>query len=190
MDGQFVPNSGLSHSLLRNLRSALAREGLPVPPFEAHLMVRRPSRFWRKFADAGAELVSFHLESDDRAAVLAEEVTRSGLSCGLCINPPTPFDRCVPFLEHFSFLVLMGVHPGLCGQRLLPGVAEKIHRAADYRRRSGLSYAIVVDGGVCAENAPQLVAAGADFLIAGKAIFGGENVQASYGELLQAIATR
>ncbi|MDR0678811.1 MAG: ribulose-phosphate 3-epimerase [Puniceicoccales bacterium] len=185
MDGHFVPNLGFCPQSLRDLRRALVREKLPVPLFEVHLMVRRPSRFWKNFADAGAQLISFHIECDEGLADLAREFSQNGLSGGLCLNPETPFARCIPLLENFSLLTIMGVHPGFCGQCLVPSTAEKVHAAASHRRKTGLPYAIAVDGGVSVENAPQLAAAGADFLIVGKAIFGVECQQLAYARLLQ-----
>ncbi|MDR0340168.1 MAG: ribulose-phosphate 3-epimerase [Puniceicoccales bacterium] len=190
MDGYFVPNLGFCPQSLHDLKHALVREKLPVPLFEVHLMVRRPSRFWKNFADAGAQLISFHFECDDDIAHLAQELSRNGLASALYLNPETAFVSCIPLLEHFSLLTVMGVHPGFCGQRPISAIDEKIHAAANYRRRNGLSYDIAVDGGVSAENAPQLVAAGADFLIAGKAIFGAGNPQLAYDQLLLAARVR
>jgi ribulose-phosphate 3-epimerase len=186
MDGYFVPNMGFCPRALCDLRSALAREGIPCPHFGVHLMVRRPSRFLPHFASAGAALINFHWESDDGASELSVEVAKFGIRSGLCLNPETPFAHCRQILDRFALLLLMGVTPGFGGQSLLPNVLEKIREAAEHRRREGLSYAIAVDGGIRLDNAAELTAAGADFLIAGNAIFAAKNPPLAYGSLLRA----
>ena len=183
MDGRFVPSFGFCHKFLPELRRAIEGSAVRCPKFAVHLMVRRPSVFWHDFAAVDVSEIAIHFESDDGAVAVAKQIAAAGAGCCLAINPETKFSSCAAIMEHFSSLLIMGVNPGFGGQAILPNTAEKIHSAADYRMESGLSYGICVDGGVCHGNAADLVAAGADMLIAGSAIFHASCQKTAYGRL-------
>jgi ribulose-phosphate 3-epimerase len=184
MDGRFVPSFGFCHRSLSKLRQAIECSAVNCPKFAVHLMVRRPSAFWGDFAAVGAEEIAVHFESDDCAVAVAKQITSTGIRCSLAINPETDFSSCSAIMEHFSSLMIMGVRPGRGGQEILPGTEEKVCSAAEFRKQSGLGYGIAVDGGVCHRNAAQLVAAGADALVAGSAIFCASCQKTAYGNLV------
>jgi ribulose-phosphate 3-epimerase len=167
MDGHFVPSITIGPLVTRAVRDATAL------PLDVHLMVERPERHVTAFVAAGAERVTVHVEAEacgDPAAVL-RGIRDAGALAGLALNPDTPLEAVRPFLGTIDLLLVMTVHPGKGGQTIEPGWEERIATARGMRTAAGAEFLIEVDGGIKAFNAERAVAAGADVLVAGSAIF-------------------
>ncbi len=164
MDGHFVPNLTMGPNMCQSLR----RE-LPQALLDVHLMVTDPARFVALFAEAGADHISFHVETVADPIDLAATIRNMGMTAGLALNPPTAVSEIVPFLEHVDVVLLMSVHPGFGGQAFIP---EVLGKARAIRPTLRPDQRLEIDGGVNPETAPACVAAGCDVLAAGSAIFG------------------
>lgn len=168
MDGHFVPNITLGPPVVRSLRrhSTLF--------FDCHLMISEPERYLEAFRDAGADSVTVHVEVGHTAALL-HQARDLGLQVGLALDPETPAQAVEPFLDQVDLVLVMTVHPGFGGQSFMAGVIPKIETVRSALDRLGSSAALEVDGGIAADTAPLVVAAGARILVAGSAIFGAQD---------------
>lgn len=166
MDGHFVPNLTMGPALCRSLRNALPNAFLDV-----HLMVTDPTDFFQPFADAGADHLTFHVETQDQETSRAHvrRIHDLGLTAGIAISPPTPIDDLLPLAQAPELLLVMSVNPGFSGQSFMPEVLAK---ARALRARARPDQRIEVDGGVSPDNAHQCREAGCDVLVAASAIFG------------------
>ena len=184
MDGFFVPNISFGIPVLKSLR-----------PFtdlfmDVHLMIEQPARYVKAFADAGADLITFHLEAcpserdvtDTIGAIRAE-----GKKVGISINPETDAKGIFPYLEAVDMVLVMGVHPGFGGQGMEPGTAEKIAGVRTRMSELKLERDIEVDGGIKEETIDEVLKAGANVIVAGSAVFKGD-VQANAAALLSHMA--
>jgi ribulose-phosphate 3-epimerase len=177
MDGHFVPNLSFGPALLKSLRPATKK------PFDAHLMIEEPARYASAFAAAGADLISWHLECRQRPGDVLRALKPLGVKKGAAIKPKTPLSRVKPLLKRLDFVVVMSVEPGFGGQNFMAQVLPKVAELKKLRKQLGLGYLIQIDGGVDAASAPLAIAAGADVLVAGTAVFG----KRSYKEAIQAL---
>jgi ribulose-phosphate 3-epimerase len=166
MDGHFVPPITIGPLVVRAIRAATA------VPLDIHLMVENPEPLLREFRDAGAASITVHVEACADVAEALSAIRASGAKVGLSLNPPTPLARVRPFLGLIDLLLVMSVNPGWGGQPIVPGSMERLADARAMRRDSGGSFLIEVDGGIKPHNALDAVAAGADVLVAGSAVFG------------------
>ena len=166
MDGHFVPNLSLGVPVVESLRKATDLF------LDTHLMITDPLRYIEPFAKAGADLLTFHLESNSDPDAVLEKITQCGKRAGLAINPDTPFERVIPYLDRLDLLLVMTIFPGFGGQKLMPETLTKVQQAVAYRAEKGLHYRIEVDGGVNADTAAMVAKAGAEILVAGSAVFG------------------
>jgi ribulose-phosphate 3-epimerase len=164
MDGHFVPNLTVGPAAVASLRPHSARF------FDCHLMVTNPISFFGPFADAGADGCTFHIEVGDTARTIAA-ARGHGLRVGLAANPETPLSAVMPFLADIDLLLLMTVHPGFGGQSFIAPVMDKVIAARAAVVADSLALDIEVDGGIDVDTAPTAVAAGANVLVAGSAIF-------------------
>ena len=172
MDGHFVPPITIGPLVVEALHRAT---GLPL---DVHLMIERPERQVREFAHAGARGITVHVEACDDVPRVLAAVRDAGASPGLALNPPTPLERVRPFLHLVDLLLVMSVNPGWGGQPFVPGSLEKLAAARHLRSESGARFLIEVDGGIKPENATDAVAAGADVLVSGSAVFGSHDYPA------------
>ena len=169
MDGRFVDNLSFGLPVLTALRPHT------LLPVDVHLMISDPLRYAARFAEAGADMLSFHIESDSDPAETVAEIHRCGIHAGIVLSPDTDAERVFPYLSCLKpddFILLMTVHPGLGGQSFLPQVLPKIRRLRGEIIRRGLDLHIEVDGGINAETGAQCSAAGADILVAGSYVIG------------------
>ncbi len=164
MDGHFVPNVTIGPPVVASLRRYSERF------FDCHLMMDNPGRYLESFARAGADGCTVHVEVGDTAALI-REARSQGLRVGVAANPDTPLDVVTPFLGEIDLLLLMTVFPGFGGQSFMADVLEKVRAAREIVDAEGLRCDIEVDGGIDATTAPRAVAAGANVLVAGSAIF-------------------
>ena len=166
MDGHFVPNLSLGVPVVESLRKATDLF------LDTHLMITDPLRYIEPFAKAGADLLTFHLESNSDPDAVLDKIIQCGKRTGLAINPDTPFERVIPYLDRLDLLLVMTIFPGFGGQKLMPETLTKVQQAVAYRAEKGLHYRIEVDGGVNADTAAMVAKAGAEILVAGSAVFG------------------
>lgn len=166
MDGHFVPNLTIGPAVVKSVRRVTDL------PLDVHLMVTDPKAFFEPFRKAGADWITFHEEVADDPRALAETIRAMGARAGMSLNPDTPFERAAPVVADLDLLLVMTVHPGFSGQAFRPEVVEKIAAASDWKSRHGLAFAIEVDGGIGPDTAARVVAAGAEILVAGSAVFG------------------
>jgi ribulose-phosphate 3-epimerase len=177
MDGHFVPNISFGPGLVRALRRHASI------PFDVHLMIAPADPYLEAFAAAGANLISLHPEAGPHLHRSLQTIKALGCQAGVVLNPATPVAALEHVLELCDLILVMSVNPGFGGQSFLTSQLDKI---ATLRRRidaSGRSIALQVDGGVTAATAPRCIAAGADVLVAGTAVFGQPDYQAAIAAL-------
>ncbi|MFZ2492933.1 MAG: ribulose-phosphate 3-epimerase [Thermoanaerobaculia bacterium] len=169
MDGHFVPNLTFGPALVKSLRKHT------VLPFDCHLMVQRPQEFIGPFLDAGADMISVHVEVEPHLQRALQMIRSGGAKAGIAINPATAAESLSSALEFCDFVLVMTVNPGFGGQKFLEPVTGKIRQIAELVRSRGLEVMIEVDGGIDPTTAPAVVAAGAEILVAGSAVFGSKD---------------
>ena len=165
MDGHFVEAITIGPMAVEALRP------IATVPYHAHLMISRPLGQARAFADAGSDLIVAHVEADDDPAAVIAAIHSFGRSAGLALNPETPAEAVLPYLEMIDLLLVMSVHPGRGGQAFLPEVLRKMARLRDEIGRLGLALPIGVDGGVNLDTIGAAHAAGGDVLVTGSVLF-------------------
>ena len=181
MDGRFVPNLTIGMPVVAALRKETKL------PLDCHLMIVEPSRYALEFVKAGADWVSIHQEADPHAHRTLTAIREAGAKAGIVLNPGTPVETLADLAGAFDFALLMSVNPGFGGQSFIPRTLDKVRRLDGLRRQSGTPFLIQVDGGVGPANAAALVAAGADVLVAGNAVFKAPDPLASIAALLAAM---
>ena len=162
MDGHFVPNLTMGSDLVKSLKG--------IGPLDVHLMVTNPCDFINDFADAGAEIISVHIEANNPKEAL-ELIKKKGIKAGIALNPSTPEETIDSVVDYADMILVMSVEPGYCGQSFHEGTIERVR---NYKKKYP-SKIIEVDGGVSTENSQQLIEAGADILVAGSAVFNSDN---------------
>ena len=179
MDGVFVPNISFGFPVLKAIRKATAKF------LDVHLMIVSPEKYVARFAEAGADLVTFHLEATDDPARCVALIRRAGAKAGVSVKPATPVEALREVLPLVDLVLVMSVEPGF-GQSFIPGSLEKIAQLRAMAREMGLETIIEVDGGISARNAGAVYGAGADVLVAGSSVFGAEDPQAEVVKMLNA----
>jgi len=165
MDGSFVPNITFGHHLVRALR------GKTKAILDVHLMVVQPGRFIKKFAESGADIITFHYESEVHSQKFLTEIRDLGLKAGIAIAPSTPCSVLEEILPFIDLALVMTVNPGFGGQVIIPECLEKVEKLKKIRDNAGLDFRISVDGGINEQTAEQAKNAGADTLVIGSAFF-------------------
>lgn len=173
MDGHFVPNISFGPDVVKALRP------LSDLTFDVHLMISHPKQYIRQFAEAGAEIITFHVECDDDIDETITEIEKYGVKPALSLKPGTPVECLYPYLDRLYMVLVMTVEPGFGGQKFMPAAVEKIAAIRAEAQRRGLSTDIEVDGGIDAATAPLCAAAGANVLVAGSAVFGAKDPAAA-----------
>ena len=172
MDGDFVPNISFGAPVIASLRPHTSLI------FDVHLMISDPIRYINDFVKAGADIITFHLESCDRPDDVIRAIRDKEVRCGLAISPATPVEELLPYLSKIDMALIMTVVPGFGGQSLIPETLEKVKTVKRYAESQGLRLDIQVDGGIKAENVGLATAAGANVIVAGSAIFGSKKPRA------------
>lgn len=165
MDGHFVPNVTFGPQTVADLRRR-AKAFLDV-----HLMMENPDRFIDAFAEAGADLISIHVEPDYDHLAALKRIREHGKKVGIVLNPETAAEVVTPFLDHVDLVLCMTVRPGFGGQAFMPEGVEKARRLHELREAEGRRFLLEVDGGVTPENLPLCAEAGVDVFVAGTAYF-------------------
>ena len=182
MDGEFVPNLTFGSPVVRSLRRITDR------PLDVHLMVRRPERYIAEYADAGANVFTFHPEATIHVQRHLAAVRERGMLAGLALNPSTPLALVEEVLDDVDLLLVMSVNPGFSGQSYLPGSTDKIRRARALLDRRRSAAALEVDGGITLETIGKAWGAGADTFVAGTAVFGDPDPARAVRSLLRRCA--
>ena len=167
MDNHFVPNLTFGAPIVAKLRPASKKAY-----FDAHLMVEKPWTLIDDFAKAGVQNLTFHVEAcGDETGSVIKEIHKLGMKAGISVKPDTPLDAIKPYLADVELVLIMTVEPGFGGQALLPKCLNKLREVKKLREKSGYHYQIQADGGINAKTANLVVAAGAEILVAGSAVF-------------------
>jgi len=165
MDGNLVPNISFGIPVVESLREA----GKLL--FDAHLMIDRPLFFAKSFAKAGADHITFHVESSDDPKETIAEIHRLGMTAGMSLKPGTPAEALFPYLDDLEMVLVMTVEPGFGGQSFMEDQVPKIAKFKREILRRGLKIQLEVDGGVSEKTVDKVVSAGANVLVAGTAVF-------------------
>lgn len=167
MDGSFVPEITYGQPVVRSIRK------LTDIPFDVHLMVNHPENQIETFIDAGADLVTFHIEATAHAHRLIQLIHEKGKKAGISICPGTPVSAISELLEYVDLVLVMTVNPGWGGQTLIPSCLKKIELLKELKTKNNYKYLISVDGGVNNDTLSSVKAAGAEIIVSGSAFFNG-----------------
>ncbi len=178
MDGHFVPNISVGPLGVRAARSAA-----PGMVLDVHLMIADPDRYLRDFAEAGADILTVHVEAAGHVHRTLQTIRSLGVGVGVCLNPGTPLCHLEALIGEVDMVLLMSVNPGFAGQTFIPSSLGRLHQVREMIDRRGNEVLLEVDGGVTVQNAAQVRGAGADVLVAGTAVFGAQD----YGEAIRRI---
>jgi ribulose-phosphate 3-epimerase len=169
MDGRFVPNISFGLPVI----AAIKKEAKKV--MDVHLMIEEPSKYAEEFKNAGADILSVHIEACPHLHRNLQQIKSLGMKTGVAINPHTPVQQMFDVLHDVDVVCMMSVNPGFGGQKFIEYTLEKIKQLKAEIIRRGTNTLIEIDGGVTLANAKQIIDAGADVLVAGNTVFGSEN---------------
>lgn len=177
MDGRFVPNISFGPMLIEFFRKATTKV------CDVHLMIEEPGNFAEQFKNAGADNLSVHIEACPHLHRNIQQIKALGMKAGVAVNPHTPVSSLSDILHDIDLVCLMSVNPGFGGQKFIPYTLEKIRQLRKMITERGLNVHIEIDGGVTLENAPSIIAAGADVLVAGNTVFKAADQKAMISQL-------
>lgn len=180
MDGVFVPNISFGFPVLKAITSATEKF------MDVHLMIVEPEKYVERFAQAGADLVTFHIEATDKVEECIELIRKSDAKVGVSIKPKTPVEALEPILDKIDLVLVMSVEPGFGGQSFIEGSTDKVRALRKMIDSKGLDVMIEIDGGVSRHNAGELYEAGCDALVAGSAVFKAPNPEEEIVAILNA----
>lgn len=179
MDGRFVPNISFGPMIIEFFRKATTK------PCDVHLMIWEPGNYAEQFKNAGADHLLVHIEACPHLHRNLEQIKSLGMKTGVAINPHTPVSALHDILHDTDIVCMMSVNPGFGGQQFIPYTLEKIKQLRKMIDERKLNTLIEIDGGVTVENAPSIVAAGADVLVAGNTVFKSKDPIATIRQLKQ-----
>jgi ribulose-phosphate 3-epimerase len=183
MDGHFVPNITIGAPVVAAIRPVTSL------PLDVHLMIEHPERYISEFVHAGADIITVHVEASPHLQSTIELIKKLGARAGVSINPPTPIGAAEEFLPHVDLVLIMSVNPGFGGQSFIPATLLRIAKMRKILDDRGLSAELEVDGGINADNAPDIVKAGANVLVAGNSVFRAEDgISRALQRLIEATA--
>ena len=177
MDGHFVPNMSFGMPVIEALRKHTDIV------FDVHLMISDPEKYAKRFADAGADIITFHYEAVEDPKKLLSDIRSWGKKAAISIKPKTPASVVFPLFELCDMILVMTVEPGYGGQKLIPECLDKVAEIRNEANRRGIEIDIQVDGGINPENAPVAVKCGANVLVAGSSVFKAEDRKAAIDAL-------
>jgi ribulose-phosphate 3-epimerase len=180
MDGHFVPNLTVGLPVVRSLARATRL------PLDTHLMISEPGRYAEQFAEAGAQMVSVHIEADPHIHRTLAAIRQRGAKAGVVINPATSLSALDEVLQFADYVLVMSVNPGFGGQKFITTSVEKVRRLRHMIEERNLNVRIEIDGGIDRENIATVASAGAEIFVAGTAVFGQGDPANSVRELLNA----
>lgn len=180
MDGRFVPNISFGPMIIEFIRKATSKV------CDVHLMIEEPEKYAEEFKKAGADHLTVHLEACRHLHRNIQQIKSFGMKAGVALNPQTPVSALSDVLHEIDLVCLMSVNPGFGGQKFIPYTLEKIRMLREMIDSKGLKVHIEIDGGVTIENAPSILAAGADVLVAGNTVFKSADPIATIRQLKEA----
>jgi ribulose-phosphate 3-epimerase len=173
MDGHFVPNLTIGLPVVESIRKVAHR------PLDVHIMIANPLEYAARYVEAGASGLTFHVEATREADRVIDAIGKAGGRAAMAVNPETPVDAVLPWLDRLSMILVMSVHPGFGGQKFMPEVLQKLERL----RAAGFGGDLEIDGGIGPSTIGAAARAGANVFVAGSAIFGAPDVPARIAEL-------
>jgi ribulose-phosphate 3-epimerase len=182
MDGHFVPNISYGPMIAETMKS------ITNVPLDAHLMITKPREYIPKFLDAGVELIYPHIEASYDVYRTVQLITDLGGKAGITLNPGTPVSTVKPLLDQIDSVLLMSVCPGFGGQKFIPSSMGRITHLRELLDEHKPQVRVAIDGGVGLDNIAELRKAGADFFIAGSAVFGAKDIEGTVKALKKAMA--
>lgn len=177
MDGHFVPNITFGAPVIKTVRKYTDK------PFDVHLMISDPLKYADDFADAGADIITFHVECDSDIDKTIDKIRSRGVKPGLVIKPNTPASAVFPYLEKIDLVLVMTVEPGFGGQSFMADMLPKVKEIKDECNRRGIEMLIEADGGIGEATIEQAANAGIDVCVAGTAVFKAENAKEAIAKL-------
>ena len=179
MDGLFVPNISIGVPVVKSIRPTTTL------PLDVHLMIERPVRYIDAFCDAGADIVTCHVESDTEENIHAalQKIHARGRRAGIVLKPKTPAEAALPFIHEVDMVLILTVEPGFGGQRFMADMMPKVEAVRAMIERENPACELEVDGGVDRNTAPLCIAAGANVLVAGSAVYKSADIPACIREL-------
>jgi ribulose-phosphate 3-epimerase len=165
MDGHFVPNLTFGPKMVADLHRATRL------PLDVHLMIERPDDWVDRYVDAGAAFVVVHVEAARQVSATLSRIRARGAKAGITLNPDTPVDAVLPYLEEVDLALVMSVNPGFGGQKFIESALSKLQRLRSEIDARHLAVELEVDGGVKLDNVRRVIAAGASVVVAGSAVF-------------------
>ena len=179
MDGHFVPNLTIGPGVVKAIKPHASK------PLDVHLMISPVDAFIDLFAEAGADIITFHPEAGPHPHRTVQAIKAAGCKAGISLNPATPIAALKELIEDIDLILVMSVNPGFGGQKFRKTQLEKIRRIRDLITDAGREIELEVDGGVNSKNAEEIIAAGADVLVAGTAVF--QNGKQAYADNIKAL---
>ena len=178
MDGHFVPNITFGASVIKCVRKYTDK------PFDVHLMITDPLKYIDDFADAGADIITFHVECDSDIDKTIEKIKSRNIKAGLVIKPKTPAESVFEYLDKIDLVLIMTVEPGFGGQSFMADMMPKVKAIKEEAKRRGLDMPVEADGGIGAATIEQCAEAGIDICVAGTAVFKANDAAKAIAELL------
>lgn len=180
MDGVFVPNISFGFPVLKAIRKASHKF------LDVHLMIVEPERYITRFGEAGADMITFHLEATEKVEECIALARKAGVKVGMSVRPATPVAELAKWLPEIDMVLVMSVEPGFGGQSFMPHSVDKIRELRAMADSANPDLIFEVDGGISASNAGLLFEAGAEVLVAGSSVFGADDPQAEIVKMLEA----
>lgn len=177
MDGHFVPNITFGAPVIKTVRKYTDK------PFDVHLMISDPLKYADDFADAGADIITFHVECDSDIDKTINKIRSRGVKPGLVIKPNTPASAVFPYLDKIDLVLVMTVEPGFGGQSFMADMLPKVKEIKDECNRRGIEMLVEADGGIGEATIEQAANAGIDVCVAGTAVFKAENAKEAIAKL-------
>lgn len=180
MDGGFVPNISFGPAIIKALR------GYTDVLFDVHLMIDNPKRYIKSFLEAGADIISFHIEAEPDVAGAIDDIIKGGAKAALTLKPGTPIEELYPYLDKLYMVLVMSVEPGFGGQSFMPKMLDKVKKIKAEAQRRGLDLLIEIDGGINKSTIADCARAGVDIAVAGTSVFRAADTAGAVRELKEA----
>ena len=180
MDGVFVPNISFGFPVMKPVRKATSKV------LDVHLMIVEPEKYVRRFAEAGADYVTFHHEACADPLATIAEIKSAGAKAGVSVKPATPVEEVFPYLSELDMVLIMSVEPGFGGQSFMPHSLDKARALRKEIAEKGYNCLIEIDGGITPNNAGEVYGAGIDVIVAGSSVFNSENPEQAIIDILNA----
>lgn len=165
MDGMFVPSISYGMPVIKSIRKTTDRI------FDVHLMIEEPIRYIKDFAEAGADLITFHVEACQDVKATIEEIRKFGIKAGITLNPGTEVSAIEPYMELVDMVLVMSVNPGFGGQKFIESSIDKVRKVKELADAKKLTIDIEIDGGINLDNVQRVLDAGVNVVVAGSAVF-------------------